>query len=119
MIICILLAGAACAAYILGYGYPLQETVTTDFFATAQSGGDTSKFWADGVDTATQKSQVSSLEGVTSYEVEAVQRTMSQSAVFVDATLKEGGHIDYEVVLTRKGLSWGIEYVQLYFPSEQ
>ncbi len=119
VIICILLAGAACAAYILGYGYPLQETVTTDFFATAQSGGDTSKFWADGVDTATQKSQVSSLEGVTSYEVEAVQRTMSQSAVFVDATLKEGGHIDYEVVLTRKGLSWGIEYVQLYFPSEQ
>lgn len=119
VIVCILLAAAACAAYVLGYGYPLQETVTDNFFTAVQKGEDTSQYWSDSVDKGTRAAQESSLEGLTSHQIEAVKRSTAQSEVFVDATLQEGGHIDYEVVLTRKGLSWSIEYVQLYFPSEQ
>ena len=119
VIVCILIAAAACAAYVLGYGYPLQETVTEQFFSAVQNNEDTSKYWADDVDKSTREAQISSLEGLQSYEVEAVQRKMSQTAVFVKGVLKEGGQIDYEVVLTRKNASWAIEYVQLYFPSEQ
>lgn len=119
VIICILLAAAAAAAYFIGYGYPLQETVTENFFAAVQNGEDTSQYWADDVDQSAQKAQVTSLENLSSYKVEAVQRSMSQTAVFVKGTLSEGGQIDYEVVLTRKGLSWAVEYVQLYFPSAQ
>ena len=119
VIICILLAAAACAAYVLGYGYPLQETVTDNFFTAVQNGEDTSKYWSDSVDQGTRTSQESSLAGLKSHQVEAVKRSTAQTEVFVDATLEEGGKIDYEVVLTRKGLSWAIEYVQLYFPSEQ
>lgn len=119
-VILLILAGlAGAAAYFFGYGYPLQEQVTQEFFAAAQSGGNTSAYWAEDVDSGTRKAQETSLAGVTSYSVEAVQRSMSQSAVFVKASLQEGGQIDYEVVLTRKGISWAIEYVQLYFPSEQ
>ncbi len=119
VILLIILAAAACAAYVLGYGYPLQETVTNEFFTAVKSGSDTSKYWSDSVDQGTRAAQESSLAGLTSHQVEAVKRSTAQSEVFVDATLEEGGHIDYEVVLTRKGLSWAIEYVQLYFPSEQ
>lgn len=119
VILCIVLAVAAGAAYVLGFGYPLQETVTEEFFAAVQDNGDTSKFWASDVDESMQKAQEASIQGLTSYEVEAVQRNMSHSEVFVGATVKEGGKIDYEVVLTRNGISWVVEYVQLYFPSEQ
>ncbi len=119
VIVCILLAAAACAAYVLGYGYPLQETVTDNFFTAVQKGEDTSQYWSESVDKGTRAAQESSLAGLKSHQIEAVKRSTAQSEVFVDATLEEGGHIDYEVVLTRKGPSWSIEYVQLYFPSEQ
>ena len=66
-----------------------------------------------------QHAQEASLADLTSYEVVAVQRNMNQTAVFVNATLEQGGNIDYEVVLTRDGISWAIQFVQLYFPSEQ
>ena len=119
VVLCILVAGAACAAYVLGYGYPLQETVTEDFFAAVQNDGDTSQYWAKDVSPSMQRAQEASLQDLTSYSVEAVQRSMDQTAVFVKATLAQGGTIDYEVVLTRNGISWAIEFVQLYFPSEQ
>ena len=119
VIVCILVAGAAVAAYVLGYGYPLQETVTEDFFAAVQNDGDTSQYWAKDVSPSMQRAQEASLQDLTSYSVEAVQRSMNQTAVFVNATLAQGGNIDYEVVLTRDGISWAIQFVQLYFPSEQ
>lgn len=119
VVICILIAAAACVAYVLGYGYPLQETVTEDFFAAVQDDGDTSQYWAKDVSPSMQRAQEASLTDLSSYSVEAVQRSMNQTAVFVKATLAQGGNIDYEVVLTRDGISWAIQFVQLYFPSEQ
>ena len=119
VVICILIAAAACVAYALGYGYPLQETVTEDFFAAVQDDGDTSQYWAKDVSPSMQRAQEASLTDLSSYSVEAVQRSMNQTAVFVKATLAQGGNIDYEVVLTRDGISWAIQFVQLYFPSEQ
>lgn len=119
VILCILVAGAACAAYVLGYGYPLQEDVADDFFAAVQNGADTSQYWASDVDEATRESQMASLSNLTSYNVEAVQRSMGQSIVYVKGTLAEGGQIDYELVMSRYNISWAIEYVELYFPSQQ
>ena len=119
VVICILIAAAACVAYVVGYGYPLQETVTEDFFAAVQDDGDTSQYWAKDVSPSMQRAQEASLTDLSSYSVEAVQRSMNQTAVFVKATLAQGGNIDYEVVLTRDGISWAIQFVQLYFPSEQ
>ncbi len=119
VILCILVAGAACAAYVLGYGYPLQEDVADDFFAAVQNDADTSQYWASDVDEATRESQMASLSNLTSYNVEAVQRSMGQSIVYVKGTLAEGGQIDYELVMSRHNISWAIEYVELYFPSQQ
>lgn len=119
VVLCILVAGAACAGYALGYGYPLQEDVAEGFFGAVQSGGDTSQYWADDVASASRESQQTALVELTSYNVEAVQRGMSQTTVYVKGTLQEGGQVDYELVMSRKGVSWAIEYVELYFPSQQ
>lgn len=118
VILLILAALAAGGAYFLGYGYPLQETVVDDFMAAVENNGDTSRYWAGDVSDASRSSQEAFLKDSSSYEIEAVRRSTNQTEVFVKAGLKQGGSIDYEFVLTRKGISWAIEYVQLYFPSE-
>ncbi len=119
VVLAVIVLGAGIAGYALGYGYPTQETVTRDFLTAAQNGEDTTQYWASDVEQATREAQLAIVEGVTSYSVEAVQRTMSQTAVFVEGTLEGGGTIDYEIVLSRNGISWGVEYIELVFPSQQ
>jgi tetratricopeptide (TPR) repeat protein len=118
VVLAILVVGAGAVAYVLGYGYPMQEDVARDFFAAAQSGDDTSQYWASDVDESSRNSQMAVLSDLTSYNVEAVSRSMSQTTVYVKGTLSEGGQVDYELVMSRDGLSWAIEYIELYFPSQ-
>lgn len=117
VILAILVVGAGCAAYMMGYGYPSQEDVTRNFFAAVQNGDDTDQYWANDVDETARKSQVATLANMTAYNVEGVERSSSQAAVYVKGTLREGGQIEYKTVLARDGLSWAVEYIELYFPS--
>lgn len=117
VILAILVVGAGCAAYMMGYGYPSQEDVTRNFFAAVQNGDDTDQYWANDVDETARKSQVTTLANMTAYNVEGVERSSSQAAVYVKGTLREGGQIEYKTVLARDGLSWAVEYIELYFPS--
>lgn len=117
VILAILVVGAGCAAYMMGYGYPSQEDVTRNFFAAVQNGDDTDQYWANDVDETARKSQVATLANMTAYNVEDVERSSSQAAVYVKGTLREGGQIEYKTVLARDGLSWAVEYIELYFPS--
>lgn len=117
VILAILVVGAGCAAYMMGYGYPSQEDVTRNFFAAVQNGDDTDQYWANDVDETARKSQVVTLANMTAYNVEGVERSSSQAAVYVKGTLREGGQIEYKTVLARDGLSWAVEYIELYFPS--
>ena len=117
VILAILVVGAGCAAYMMGYGYPSQEDVTRNFFAAVQNGDDTDQYWAKDVDETARKSQVATLANMTAYNVEGVERSSSQAAVYVKGTLREGGQIEYKTVLARDGLSWAVEYIELYFPS--
>lgn len=117
VVLAILVVGAGCAAYMMGYGYPSQEDVTRNFFAAVQNGDDTDQYWANDVDETARKSQVATLANMTAYNVEGVERSSSQAAVYVKGTLREGGQIEYKTVLARDGLSWAVEYIELYFPS--
>ncbi len=38
--------------------------------------------------------------------------------MYVKGTLREGGQIEYKTVLARDGLSWAVEYIELYFPAQ-
>lgn len=118
-VLLVLLAAAACFAYAKGFGYPTQESVTRQFITAAANGHSTDAFWAESVLQESREAQIGALDGVVSAEVVAVERNISQSTVYVNATLEEGGQVYYEVVLGRDGISWVVEYVELYFPSEQ
>ncbi len=118
VVICIILAAAVCAAYFFGFGYPTQETVTGQFVTAAINGEDTSEYWASDVDETTRTQSVALLQGVSSCEIDAVDREMSHSKVYVKAKTKEGADIWYEVMFSRDGIGWAVQYVELYFPSQ-
>ena len=118
VIVLILLAAAAALAYVRGYGYPLQEQVAQRFLDAAIASESTDAYWNDAVTQESRESQMAVLEGISSYQVAAVERNVSNSTVYVEATLEEGGTAYYEVMMGRDLISWNIEYVELYFPSE-
>ena len=101
-----------------GYGYPLQEQVAQRFLDAAIASESTDAYWNDAVTQESRESQMAVLEGISSYQVAAVERNVSNSTVYVEATLEEGGTAYYEVMMGRDLISWNIEYVELYFPSE-
>ncbi len=50
--------------------------------------------------------------------VDGVNRSMTESSVFVTATTDEGGEVTYKVSMVRDLASWKISNVELYFPSQ-
>lgn len=119
VVLALAVVAAGAAAFALGYGYPTQEHVTRSYFAAVGNGSDTSQYWDAQIEQASRVEQDAVVQGLTSYSVEAVDRSMTQTSVYVKGTLQEGGQLEYRVVLNRRGLSWAIEYVELYFPSQQ
>ncbi|MGN0072374.1 MAG: tetratricopeptide repeat protein [Coriobacteriales bacterium] len=118
VVVLILLAAAAAFAYVRGYGYPLQEQVAQRFLDAAIAQESTDAYWNESVTQESRESQMAVLEGIESYKVAAVERGLSNSTVYVEAVLEEGGTAYYEVMMGRDLISWDIEYVELYFPSE-
>lgn len=119
VIVIIALMGAAAAAYVYGYGYPLQEKVAQEFLDAAKADQSTDAYWSPNISQESRDSQMAVLEGVSSYEIIAVQRSTSNSTVYVKATLDAGGTTYYELTMGRDLIGWDVEYVELYFPSEQ
>jgi hypothetical protein len=50
--------------------------------------------------------------------IDGVNRSMSDSTVFVTATTEEGGSITYKVSMVRNLIGWKISSVDLYFASQ-
>ena len=119
VVVLIVLVAAAIGAYVMGYGYPTAESVAQGFFAAAQDKQSTDAYWDDSVEASSRSSQLAALSGISGYSVEGVERSMAQTSVYVKSTLQEGGDIYYELVLSRDGLGWKVQYVELYFPSRQ
>lgn len=119
IILLVLAVAGGVAGYALGYGYPLQETVAKDFFSAVQSQQDTSQYWSQDINDADRNTQMASVSNIVSADVVAVERSMSQTSVYVKTKLQTGGELYYRLVMKRNKLSWAIEYVELYFPNLQ
>ena len=109
----ILALGAAVFAYTQGYGFPTQESVAKELLANP-SGSD-ALFSKDVED-------VDSLTGPivtdSSAEVLGVDKSMSNSTVYVKATSDQGGEVQYKISMVRDLIGWKISNVELYFPSQ-
>ena len=113
-VLLILLAfGAAVFAYTQGYGFPTQESVAKELLANPS--GSNALFSKDVED-------VDSLTGPivtdSSAEVLGVDKSMSNSTVYVKATTDQGGEVQYKISMVRDLIGWKISNVELYFPSQ-
>lgn len=111
-----LCAAGAVGAYILGYGWPTQETVITEMFDAHASGGDSTVYWsgADESDILSAMNAVAETDDIT---IDAIDRSMTTSTATVTATLDEGAEVRYIISMTRDGLTWKITAVELQFAS--
>lgn len=117
LILLVILGAAGGFAYYKGYGWPTQESVATDLFNTASSGGDISGYLVAGLSDEA-KSQIDDILPLNAtVSVEGVDRTMDASEVLLSAALTNGGTQDYQVKLVRDGLSWKVSSVELSFAS--
>ena len=50
--------------------------------------------------------------------INAVEKSMTDSTVYVTAKTPEGGDVQYKVSLVRNMIGWKVSNVELYFPSQ-
>ena len=116
----VLLVLAAFAAsvflYTQGWGYPTQETVVKELFANPEAASST--VFAKEVDADKAKTMVEPLVADANPAIDGVDKSMSDSTVYVTAKTEQGGDVQYKVSLVRDMIGWKVSSVELYFPSQ-
>lgn len=115
VVIIVLAFAGAVFAYTQGYGYPTQEDVAKQLFANP-SGADS--LIAEGVSSDSKSSMLNIVVEDYDAQVDGVNRSMSDSTVYVTASTAEGGDVTYQISMVRDVLGWKISDVELYFPSQ-
>lgn len=117
LIIAIVVCGAGGFAYYKGYGYPTQETVVQSLFDAKTSGTDVAQFVTDTASSTTLQGISDVIPSGASIEVKGIDRGMSESTVYLTATLATGGEQDFTIKLVRDGISWKVSDVQTTYAS--
>lgn len=103
-------------AYTQGYGYPTQEQVVDQIFADPDQAR--SQFAGEISDKAVNQA-LAAVVTDDSITINGVERSMTNSEVYLTAQAPEGGDVQYQVSLVRSGISWKATNIQLYFASQQ
>ena len=113
----LLIAAAGCVfLYTQGYGYPTQESVVRGLFSDTSNAQEyfTSNMSADAVN--------SEMRGVvqdSDITVDSVEKSMSNSTVYVTAQAAEGGDVSYQVDMVRDFIGWKVSNIEMTFASQQ
>ncbi len=112
IIVIIVLFIAAIVAYTQGFGFPTQQSVAEQLFSDPEHAKD--EVFAD-PDEASLANIVVQDNNVV---IDGVDRSMSDSTVYVSATTPEGGTLTYRLTMVRDFIGWKISNVELYNPSQ-
>ena len=108
------LLGGALALFMLGFGFPSQESVVNDLFNDPTS----ASVYADAVSDEDKKDIAALITPGSKPQVDGVDKSMTESTAYVTATTPKGGDVTYEVKMARAGLGWKVVDVSLYFASQ-
>ncbi len=117
LILLIAVVGAGIFAYTKGYGWPTQESVVSSVFETANNGGDIAPYVASSATGQLQSMSDSLVKGSTP-EVKGIDRSMTESTVYVTAKLSQGGEQDYTIKMVRDGISWKVSSLETTYTSQ-
>lgn len=104
--------GAAVFLYTQGWGYPSQEQVVEQLFSDPQAA------FASEVTEENAASMTEVVGLVGDPVIDGMDKSMSDSTVYVTAKTAEGGDMQYKVSLVRNMIGWKVSNVELYFPSQ-
>ncbi len=113
----LLIAALGCVfLYTQGYGYPTQESVVQELFADTSNA---EQYFSDSVSSDSINSQMRAVVQDSNVTVNAVERSMSGSTVYVTATADGGGEISYRVDLVRDLIGWKVSTIEIVFASQE
>ena len=107
---------AGVVLFTQGFGYPSQETVALEPFVNRAAAAETA--FAPDLSSEEVEAILDPVVEDASASVDGMNRSMSESTVYVSATTPEGGDVDYRVSLVRDGIGWKISAIDLYFASQ-
>ncbi|MCL2826142.1 MAG: tetratricopeptide repeat protein [Eggerthellaceae bacterium] len=114
IVLLLLVLGAAVFLYTQGYGWPTQESVVQQLFNDPTTAAST--IFAEPGDTAAD--MASQVVADPSATIDGINKSMSETTVYVTAHTAQGGAVQYKVVLVRDLIGWKISQVDVYFPSQ-
>lgn len=117
LILLIAIVGAGIFAYTQGYGWPTQESVVQSVFTAKNDGTDIAQYVASSASGQLQTMSDSLVKGSTP-EVKGVDRSMTESTVYVTASLSQGGEQDYTFKLVRDGITWKVSSIETSYSSQ-
>ncbi|MDO5043221.1 MAG: tetratricopeptide repeat protein [Slackia sp.] len=113
----LLLAAAGCVfLYTQGYGYPTQESVAKSLFSDTANA---SQYFAESMGEDNIEAAMRGVVQDSNVTIDGVDKTMSNSTVYVSAKTAEGGDVDYKVQMVRDLLGWKVSGIEMSFPSQQ
>ncbi|HIU23744.1 MAG TPA: tetratricopeptide repeat protein [Candidatus Coprovicinus avistercoris] len=114
-IILLILAGAATALYLNGFGWPTQESVVESLFTSDDPSASLSSSLSD---EASSEVLAVLPAGVENVQIDGLDRSMATSTAHVKVTLSNGGEVEYNVDLVRSGISWAVSSVEPVYASQ-
>lgn len=115
VVLVVLAFAGAVFAYTQGYGYPTQESVAEQLFADPAAAKDA--VFAD-MSTDSVDSMLDMVVTDANVQVDGVNRSMSNSTVYVTAHTSQGGEVAYKLSMVRDMVGWKISNVELYNASQ-
>jgi tetratricopeptide (TPR) repeat protein/Tfp pilus assembly protein PilE len=120
LILAIIVLGAGIFCYVNHIGLPNQQAQAEALFNDNASGQSTYSLWQNGDSTDEQATIDTTMQAVAQTDninIVSMESTLDTSTAIVEATLPQGGTMNYQVGFVRSGLGYKINKVQLYFAS--
>lgn len=119
LVLVLILGGVGAFAFYKGYGWPTQEMVTEQLFASKSQGSLNTDLIASSL-TTKQRDDLSNLlpDSTSAVTVSGIDRNMNESLVYATASLSKGGKQDYKISFVREGLQWKVYGVEAVFASK-
>lgn len=104
--------GAVVFLYTQGWGYPSQDQVVEQLFSDPQAA------FASEVTEENAADMTEVLDLVSSPVIDGMDKSMSDSTVYVTAKTAEGGDMQFKVSLVRNMIGWKVSNAEIYSPSQ-
>jgi hypothetical protein len=116
IVLVIIALGVGIFGFTQGYGWPTQEAVAQELFSDPS---DSQKLFSDSLSSTSIGYMLDPVVTDSNITVNSIERSMSDSTLYVTANAPQGGEVYYKIEMIRDMIGWKISDIELYFPSQE